>query len=87
MIVLGLNWIRAGLMWWAVRAGGWADWCSRQPETFTWRILRLPWIPRVSLIWTVTVIRGLWGALVIELLSLKTYRAEAARIRALDAPE
>lgn len=27
------------------------------------------------------------GALVIELLSLKTYRAEAARIRALDAPE
>lgn len=87
MIVLGLNWIWAGLMWRAVRAGGWAVWYKRQPKTRAWRILQLPWIPRVPLVWIITLVRGLYGALVIDLFSTGAYRAEAARIRALDAPE
>lgn len=34
MLVLGMNWVWAGLMWRAVRAGGWASWSTGTPTAF-----------------------------------------------------
>ncbi|WP_340108114.1 DUF1353 domain-containing protein [Pikeienuella sp. HZG-20] len=87
MMVLGLNWVWAGLMWRAVRAGGWAVWYSRKPETIEWRLLQAPALLRVPIVWLVTLVRGLYGAFLIDIWSLPKYRAEARRIQALDATE
>ncbi|MEX2518105.1 MAG: DUF1353 domain-containing protein [Paracoccaceae bacterium] len=87
MIVLGLNWFWAGLMWRSVRAGGWVPWHERKPGTLAWRLLRLPKIIRGPLIWLVNMTRGFAAGLFVDLFSLPRYRAEAARIRALDAPK
>lgn len=87
MIVLGLNWFWAGLMWRAVRAGGWAPWYARKPGTPAWKVLQLPWPLRLPLVWAITVVRGFWGVVAYDLWHWGAFRAEAARIRALDAPE
>lgn len=52
LMVSGLNWVWAGLMWRAVRAAGWVVWYKRKPDTWLgWllgsedtraRILRIP---------------------------------------------
>lgn len=87
MIVIGLNWFWAGLMWRSVRAGGWAAWHERTPGTLAWRLLQLPRLIRGPLVWAITMARGFTAGIFIDLFSLPKYRAEAARIRALDAPK
>ncbi|MFV0475418.1 MAG: DUF1353 domain-containing protein [Pikeienuella sp.] len=84
MIVIGLSWIWAGLMWRAVRAGGWAVWYKRKPGTFAWRVLQLPWLLRVPLVWLVTFFRGFYGAIFIDLFSRRAYQEAARKIQALD---
>ena len=87
MLVLGLNWFWAGLMWRAVRAGGWAYWAGYGPETVAGRILALPALLRLPLIWIVTLGRGLLGALFIDTWKCGEYMREAETISAADAPE
>lgn len=86
MIVCGLNWLWAGLMWRAVRAGGWANWHVERPGTFAFRLLRLPWPLRVPLIWTITFARMVSGLLARDLWRMGRYRRSARRIETLDAP-
>ncbi len=86
MIVCGLNWIWAGLMWRAVRAGGWATWHAERPGTRAHALLALPRIVRVPLVWAITLARMLGGLIFRDLWRLRSYRRDARRIEELDAP-
>lgn len=85
MIVLGLNWVWAGLMWRAVRAGGWAVWDAQTPGTFAHWLARRPWLFRTIVASLISWPRGVAGTLFIDLFNLAAYRADAQRLRGQDA--
>lgn len=84
MLVLGLNWVWAWLMWRSVRAAGWMVWYRRKPATFAGRFLKLPVLIRwpLGMIWTAVL--GLYGAVFVDMLNFGKYRRISARIAAKD---
>lgn len=85
MMVLGVNWVWAGLMWRAVRAGGWAVWGAHEAGTFAQRLAKAPRPARILLIALISWPRGIAGTLFVDLFRLPAYRAEARRLREQDA--
>lgn len=79
MILIGLNWLWAGMMWRAVRAAGWSVWYRRKPDHWVGRLLALPWLLRWIVILTGVPVLGLAGILV-DLVSLRAYAKAAQEI-------
>jgi len=82
MLVLGLHWFWAMLLWRGVRAGGWMVWYRGQPETpvgkfLTYGRLSYPF----GALWILVL--GVVG-FSLDLLNLGTYRREAAAVAAQD---
>ncbi|MDF1719691.1 MAG: DUF1353 domain-containing protein [Minwuia sp.] len=80
MLVLGLNWIWAGLMWRAVRAGGWRVWYRRSGVGFAGWFMRLPIAIRILPELLAVIVSGLLGALLVDLPRLASYRQQALDI-------
>lgn len=79
MLVLGLHWVWAGLMWRAVRAAGWTVWYRRKGETLIARWVRLPWyvqfVPNLLAIFVLAI----GAAIFVDLPRLGQYREQALR--------
>lgn len=84
MMVTGLNWIWAGLMWRAVRAGGWAVWNRRKPESWIYPLLQAPWLIRAPLVFLITMAAGFGAAIFVDLPRLCAYRRQGKRIAERD---
>ena len=67
LLLSGLNWIWAGLMWRAVRSAGWAVWYKRKDETTLGKVLNargpVAWLAKVITIGVGTTVRGISGIL------------------------
>lgn len=87
MIVLGTSWIWAMIMVRAVRAGGWAVWYKRKPETLAYKIIHLPFLIRVLPVAVITFVRLFVGLFFYDIPSIGRYRRQADEIEAYDAPE
>ena len=85
MIVLGTNWIWAGMMWRAVRAAGWLVWYRRGSGTFAHRFMKWPGLIRWPLAIVAVAAKGLGGIFLHDIWALGRLRAEARRIAALEA--
>lgn len=85
LLVLGLNWIWAGLMWRAVRAAGWRVWYRRSNLGIVGSFMRLPCVLRFVPEMLAVFIVGVAGALFVDLPRLGSYRRQAMEIRAKDS--
>lgn len=85
LLVSGLNWFWAGLIWRSVRAAGWAVWWKHKPETPLGRLLtRGWWIVRWPAIVLGTAVLGVGGILYDIFYGAWAVRRQAAAIRAAD---
>ncbi len=82
MMVLGLHWFWAMILWRGVRAGGWVVWYGRQPETPEGKFLSYgKWVYPFVAVWVFV----LWVVgFTLDLLNLKQYRAEGKAIAEQD---
>lgn len=85
LLVSGLNWIWSGMMWRAVRAGGWAVWWKRT-DTLLGRFLRGPAFLVIPARIAGTVVLGLVGAFYdfVDLVTGKGIYSHYREIRAAD---